>query len=105
MTFDDPEGPRKHHSAGQRQAKVQESGLASSGTRKHQNKLMFYFLTQSYGLLGHMHVWATGSSLEQGWQFFSGKSQTVKISYTVTAPGLCCYGTNCAKSLQSCPTL
>ena len=26
---------------------------------------------------------------------FSGKSQTAKISYIVTAPGLCCYGTDC----------
>ena len=26
---------------------------------------------------------------------FSGKSQTVKISYIVTAPGLSCYGTDC----------
>ena len=55
-----------------------ESGLASSGTPKHQNELMFYFLTQSYGLLGHVHAWATGSSLEQGWQSFFWKEPDSK---------------------------
>lgn len=114
MTFDDPEGSRKHHSAGQRQAKVQRWRVASplhllnggpenSKAPEQTDVLLSHPVirtARTHACVGHRKLSGAGLA-----KFFSGKSQTVKICYIVTAPGLCRYGTDCAKSPQSCPTL